>query len=212
METLHDDPNRGFSSSVIERLREREVLLQNGDLVAYYYFTFNDFEKRKIVCMLENLVAQVALHGLQTHQRSVTDILVQLYQKYRNSLHRPSNSELSDALMDMVGVSEKGYVFIVVDALDECSDNNILLKVLRSIHAQQKTRLRVLVSSRPEAGILETLNSLKFFSVPLETSVVDADIERYVDMRLTRSSRWEFLGQDLKDSIRKKLVTGSKGM
>jgi len=212
METLHDDPNRGFSSSVIERLREREVLLQNGDLVAYHYFTFNDFEKRKIVCMLENLVAQVALHGLQTHQRSVTDILVQLYQKYRNSLHRPSNSELSDALMHMVGAFEKGYVFIVVDALDECSDNNILLKVLRSIHAQQKTRLRVLVSSRPEAGILETLNSLKFFSVPLETSVVDADIERYVDMRLTGSSRWEFLGQDLKDSIRKKLVTGSKGM
>jgi len=200
--------NVGASSSTIEALRE--TVVDRECCIAYHYFTFTDAQKARADRMIESIVAQVAHQGWKCKNRRVIDVLCQMYRKYERTSQRPSVSELSRALFTLINLFERS-VYIIVDALDECTESKRLLDFLETLHSWKCPNLRLLVGSRAEAHITTCLSSLKFGNIPLQTRLVDRDIALYVDGRLSRG-KWRYYDRALNHCIRERLLEGAKGM
>jgi len=174
-------------------------------MAAYFFFDFNDLEKQKSNPMLKSLVSQFCqqLHNLPP-------ALELLWSSCHLGQAQPSTDQLLDVLQSM---TESRTSFIVLDALDECSDRAELLSILESISGWKNARLHVLVTSRKERDIEETLENIvcKADMVPLEATVVDNDIRTYVRYRLSTDKglkKWKKESAEIESA----LMDGAKGM
>jgi hypothetical protein len=82
----------------------------------------------------------------------------------------------------MLGEFEE--TFIIFDALDECNEREKLLLLLEKLNSWGTEKLYVLVTSRKERDIEETLESLVTSEIYLQSAVVDVDIHTYLTKRL----------------------------
>lgn len=101
-------------------------------------------------------------------------------------------------------------MYIVVDALDECSDRPELLRHVTTAKIWESPNLHLLLTSRPEPDIrvdLEQISHLKPFTIKVSMSY--NDIEIYLDARLARIKRWS---QGTRDTVKKKLMENVDGM
>jgi ankyrin repeat domain-containing protein 50 len=120
---------------------------------------------------MEALLKQLALHGLTSHS---SDLLKDLKSKQRH----PSIGDLMILLKNEV----KTYsgVFIVIDALDECSD--VVRKDLMS-KIQSLTFVKILVTSRP----IDTIGHDVGADCRLDIFAKDSDIKCYLEGQLSSS-------------------------
>jgi hypothetical protein len=103
-----------------------------------------------------------------------------------------------------------GPIYVVLDALDECTGTRELLETVRTM---KSSNMHLLVSSRSDIDVKETLQGEpKFVVVNMKESLVDLDIKAYVEMRLSESPKLQRFEEDIKDIIRAKVLSGSKGM
>jgi len=84
-------------------------------LIGYYYFDYKDSSKRDIRGMLASVLLQ--LIGDSDRCR---DALYQLYSKCRKGSEQPSHADLATCLQNILKLSGKLPIFIILDALDEC--------------------------------------------------------------------------------------------
>ncbi|KAK6365425.1 hypothetical protein LTR64_008794 [Lithohypha guttulata] len=97
-------------------------------------------------------------------------------------------------------------LFIVVDGLDECdrASRETLLKSLRTL-SQKTPRLKILLSSRPERGILEHLADIPRINMSSDEQR-DATIVRHsVDSQLS------YLSEDVRALVVKRLSSSAQG-
>ena len=99
-----------------------------------------------------------------------------------------SQHPFKEQLLEMLKclVQEFPHVYIVLDALDECTRRDELLRTLKTLTACDLQNLHLLLTSRRERDIEESLGRLadgRNF-VPLELATVDTDILAYVSQRL----------------------------
>jgi hypothetical protein len=117
--------------------------------------------------------------------------------------------------------SEFERLFVIVDALDECSymfcseqtefatHRDTLLNALRKLY--DSTNVNIMVTSRPEVSITYTFPSAK--SLPIRAT--DDDIREYITSRITRASRFLPVlrtSVGLEDLIRSTVVEKAGGM
>ncbi|KAI9820909.1 MAG: hypothetical protein M1826_000823 [Phylliscum demangeonii] len=69
--------------------------------------------------------------------------------------------------------------YIIVDALDECSDWDELLDVMQEIVEWKMSSLHLLVTSRKEKKIEDRFHALQPVLIPLQSRQVDGDIRLY---------------------------------
>jgi len=149
-----------ISSAIIEEI---ENLRQAGlAWIAYYYFDFKDISKRDLRGLLVSLVFQLGgCSGL------FWDVLHKLFTTCRDGSQQPSEAALAKCLKNMLEIPCQIPIFVVLDALDECSSTtgtpsareNVLDFVedlLRSNHPN----LFMCITSRPEQDIHAALNAL----------------------------------------------------
>ena len=104
-------------------------------------------------------------------------------------------------------------VYIVIDAADECSDRRVLVSELIKIYNLQCTKLKLLITSRPEIDLLRDLRNLPTLEIsPTKTStdmvlVVEAMVESAI-----KSGKLKLRDPQLKDDIIKALKKGANGM
>lgn len=105
-----------------------------------------------------------------------------------------------------------GPTFIVIDALDECYSSDPrssdtqghMLKFLRDLHALRLPALRLLVTSRPEPSILQTLRQFHQAELLLsEAKEHRADIAAYVEAHLPKNEPWN---DDMRERATKALT------
>jgi hypothetical protein len=113
--------------------------------------------------------------------------------------------------------AELQSIFIVIDALDECSrldnERQEVLDLINEMGRWSHKSLHLLVTSRKEADIEETLRHLLTHPpISIQGSQVAADIELFIDNRLETGSKFKRLPPDLKLEIRAALVKGANGM
>ena len=178
------------------------VLLQNilqcrdshpNAAVGYFYFDFNDIEKQSSRKAVRSLTFQLALQvdGLST--------LEQLHTKCERGARQPAKDVIESLLRDTTARAEHAY--IVLDAIDECSDRESLLVYLRDLADLQG--LCILATSRREKDIKEQFSPIAKHNIHIQSDVVDKDIFVYARDRVAADMKLKKWGL----TVQKEIVT-----
>ena len=123
---------------------------------------------------------------------------------------QPGSDDLVKTLISLFKDSHRTY--LIVDALDECSERKGLLRTIRRIVQTHSGHVNVLVTSREERDIWEGMEGVILDSVNLECGGLDADIERHIHKCLESDTDWRNDPAHVKEEIQDALVKGAHGM
>jgi hypothetical protein len=84
-------------------------------LMAYFYFDFRDLDKQHRRNLLPSLLVQ-----LSSQSRPCCDIFSRLYSTCHNGAKKPSDEVMIQCLKDMLAITHRQPIYIIMDALDEC--------------------------------------------------------------------------------------------
>jgi hypothetical protein len=136
--------------------------------LAFFYFDFRDDEKKHRRGLLSSLLFQLC-----DQSDTYCNILSDLYSKNREGSQTPSDSDLIRCLEDMLRSQGEAPVHLIVDALDECPDSDTpsprenVLNLVENLVNLHLPNLRICLTSRPEVGIRDVLDRLKFHPISL---------------------------------------------
>jgi hypothetical protein len=177
-----DELSLPYSSSIVQNI----VALKEAGLASmtYFYFDFRDLDKQHIRNLLPSLLIQ-----LSAQSDPCRDILSRLYLEHDNDEQKPRVGMMVQCLRDMLTISDKRPIYIILDALDECpnssgipSPREQVLSLVKDLVDLHLPHLHLCVTSRPEFDIRATLASLALHSVSLhEESGQKKDIVDYVN-------------------------------
>ncbi len=119
---------------------------------------------------------------------SYHDILSTFYSAHRHGAQNPSDDELLRCIKDLLEVPGQPPVYLIIDALDECSNTSAMpspreevLNFVEQLIESRLTNLRLCVTSRPETDIKIVLGPLTFRSISIHNeSGQMKDIENYI--------------------------------
>ena len=117
--------------------------------------------------MLFDLLLSSLLLQLSARSDVFCEILGQMHLTYDKGSRQPSESDLIDCLREMLSVHGQGKVYIILDALDECSNNSGMptsreevLRLLKNLTSLRLPHVHICVTSRPEVDIQMALEHL----------------------------------------------------
>jgi NACHT domain len=173
--------------------------------IAYAYCSY----KRQHEQTLVNLIATLSRQLLQ-ERSDLPDTVQSLYQRHVHKKTRPSVDELRVLLHSVTEIYSK--VFIVVDALDECTEvdrtRDLLLSELIHLQNQSKTVVCLLATTRFITEILDQFENC----VKLEIRATEHDVSRYLDSQILRLAPCVARRKDLQDEIKTKIIEAVDGM
>jgi len=165
--------------------------------LAFFYCDFKEEQKTVLRGLLSSLLVQLCCQS-----DSYCDILSRFYLEHENGSRDPRDKELARCLENLVKVPGQVPVYLIFDALDECSDTSSMpspreevLKMLEQLiidlcHAN----LRICITSRPETDIKVVLLPFTSRSVSLHDEPGQMeDIENYIKAVVNmdpRNRRW----------------------
>ena len=181
---LHWVSLRHSTSSAI--IRDIDRMCAAGlALMAFYYFDFGDSHKQNRRGLLSSLLCQLCAVSDPCYE-----ILSRLYSAHAGGTREPSESALTQCLMDMLRLKGQPAIYIIVDALDECPNisgmptpREEVLEFLEDLINYKLPNVHLCVSSRPEFDIRKALEPLA--PAPFRVSLQDEtgqknDIQDYV--------------------------------
>ncbi|KAF9009653.1 hypothetical protein BDQ17DRAFT_1348524 [Cyathus striatus] len=157
-------------STVIEDIASH--CRREGSKSAYVYFIFDgrssrdEFQHDKFI---RSLVMQLIYPSLPPPVKK-------LYEDCKP--YQPSTKNLEETFLKMTTCFDN--VFIIVDALDECSEWPYLFKWIKSLSHHRRGKLHLFATSRPQSD-LETISSVHF---DLHERHNRDDIKTYVEMEM----------------------------
>jgi hypothetical protein len=180
-------------------------------VTTYWYFTFADREKQKVLNMLLSFVANV-LNGRR-------DIPQRIHELYAQSNHGINQPHLENVL-EMLRVVVQGFddVYIIMDGLDECSKTDSerarLLGIIKEIRGWNIPSMHIFVASRLERDILDEFDDFAsdHIRIQAEGNQVKKDIELFIQKKLSedkRCSRWK---PELKAFVQERISARAGGM
>ncbi|KAJ7114821.1 ankyrin repeat-containing domain protein [Mycena epipterygia] len=168
-----------LSSTVIRKLCSDHQCFSKGTAVAYFYFDFRDQNKQLTEIMLRSIILQLSAQS--PHPYSALDRQYQLLKGQT----LPTYKKLLDVLDKLL--LELHRTYIVLDALDECKDNNLLIALIRNLRDRTNSPLHLLLTSQTRKIFTEALDDLPHISLDLQTT--QSDIRLFVshELRFNRS-------------------------
>ncbi|EWZ78701.1 hypothetical protein FOWG_17079 [Fusarium oxysporum f. sp. lycopersici MN25] len=171
-----------------------------------FFFDFNDARKQKLEDLLRSLAVQLYYTGNEAARR-----LDNLFTSHDDGRRQPDTNALSACVDTMIQTA--GKVFIIIDALDECTAREELLQWLKHL-ASRKAQL--IVTGRPEVEFESAIPRSfgKRNCVQLDKNVINADIRSYVEATLEQKPDFvdKKLSPSILEEIRDKIGDGADGM
>jgi hypothetical protein len=174
-------------------------------VIGYFYFDFNDSEKQSSKKALRSLLFQLALQTSEPLQA-----LEQLYQRCGNGQQQPAEDVIRSLLRAAIARAEQKY--IILDALDECTDREELLTFLHELVDLKQQSLRVLATSRRERDIEDELSGIANHNINIQSALVDEDIRVYVRDRLATDAKLKKWPSAIQDEIITVMMEKASGM
>lgn len=170
--------------------------------IAFIYFEHKQTWKPED--LLGSLLADVARRTWNT----ISPKLIELYKKHRGENSRPSLDDISQLLLSESSHFSK--LFIVIDAVDECSDAKILVKLLKEL-AKLQPILRLLVTGRPN---IRTVQAVYIDSTVLRIKANEEDISIFLDGRINEAEILKsYFDEDLNETVVKdRIIEKADGM
>jgi hypothetical protein len=171
-----------------------------------FFFDFNDARKQKLEDLLRSLAIQLYHTGNEAARR-----LDSLFTLHDDGRRQPDTNALSACVDTMIQIA--GKVFVIIDALDECTAREELVQWLKHL-ASRKAQL--IVTGRPEiefqSAIPQSVDKLN--CVQLDKNVVNGDIRSYVEATLEQKPDFvdKKLSPSILEEIRDKIGDEADGM
>jgi hypothetical protein len=151
--------------------------------MAYFYFDFRDISKQHWRDLVPSLITQ-----LSTQSSAGCDILSRLYTGHGDGAQQPNDDALKRCLIEMLTVRDRHPIYLILDAIDECSDvsgiptsRKRVLQLVKELVDLHIPNLHICVTGRPEVDIRDVLEPLTSRRVSLhDQSGQKKDIEDYV--------------------------------
>ncbi|KAI9768507.1 MAG: hypothetical protein M1839_004029 [Geoglossum umbratile] len=180
-----------------------QTVQSNNIGVAYLYCNY----KAQADQNTTNLLAAI-LKQLVQAQPSMVEPVARLYNYHTSRRTRPSLEEIFSALQSVL--ASYSTVYLVVDALDECSDKEgTRSELLNKLYAlQSKTDLHLMVTSR---FIPEITNEFKS-ALTLEVRASEADVKQFIKGQMYRLPNCVQRDDALQVVVQEKLVKAVDGM
>jgi hypothetical protein len=102
--------------------------------------------------------------------------------------------------------------FIIIDALDECSEISQVAAWLKRLLTAGGERLHVLITSRDKPDITDHLSRIPQQQVIYLDDFTNADIKLYIDSCMKESRQLVQWNKEIQTSIRESLLAGAGGM
>lgn len=156
-----------LSSSIIEDI---QAICQIGlaNLV-FFYFDFRDSDKQNARGLLSSLLTQLC-HTSD----GFSQILSLFYSVHGNGSRQPSEHELMECLKNILELPEQGEIYIVMDALDGCSNfsgyptpREKVLTIIEELINLCLLHVHFCITSRLEVDIQYVLEAFALHEVPL---------------------------------------------
>jgi hypothetical protein len=197
-----------LSSTIIEHLLQH--CYDNASIVtAYFYFDFNDTQKQDPELMLRSLLSQLLQRSFM-----IPKGVDALFLSSDNGQRQPPLHALLEVTPQVM--QQFTHAYIVLDALDECTQLQELMDVLKTVAGWQLDNMHLLMTSRKERDIESSLESYveEEDTVCLQRDVVDRDIQRYVQQRLSDDKKLAKWNKDaaVRQEIEDVLMQGARGM
>jgi hypothetical protein len=187
-------------------------------LMAYFYFDFRDVNKQRLQSLLPSLLTQLAARS-----DPCCDLLSQLHSAHDRGLQRPCDREMIDCLKEMLTLKTEPPVYLILDALDECSVTSTVPpspreEVLEFVDdlvgfIKNLPNVHICVTSRPEHDIRLVLEPRTEHPVSLhDESGQQEDISDYVSAFVRSNPRMQKWRSDDRDVVIKAITENADGM
>ena len=154
--------------------------------LAYFYCDFRDDKKKNLRGLVSSLLVQLC------HQSdSYCDNISKFYSVHAKESRYPSDAALVLCLEDILKLPGQTPVYLIVDALDECSTTGTsdmpparekVLMLMRQLATSKYPNLRICVTSRLEPDLSVVLEPLSSCSISLhDESGQKEDIAGYIE-------------------------------
>ena len=173
--------------------------------VVYFYFDFNDLDKQHTKNLISSLIVQ-----LSAQSPHLPDSLQSAYSRSQNGQKQPTIEDLTILLRQMLKIFKGTY--ILLDALDECTDREELLEFIEALMEWNIQDLHVLATSRKENDIATSLEPLVTLQQGIQSALVNADIRIHIMERLSSDPKLKKWPVDVQKEIEDALMKGAKGM
>jgi hypothetical protein len=181
--------------------------------MAYYYFDFRDSKKQDCYGLLSSLILQLSLESDPCY-----NILSKLHSD-NNRARKPTLIALKKCLKNMLSQPGQGPIYIIVDALDECSNSSgtpsargKVLELIKELVDLGLPDVHLCVASRPEIDIQKALESLNPLQISLHNEIgQEADIIAYIKSVVNSDSVLDWTEED-KNMVINTLSQKANGM
>ena len=190
------------SSTIIEELSD--WCLRTENVLAYWYFDFNDTSRQTVENWLRCVIRQLA-----AVEEAIPQALIDLASEFRAAGKQPTVQKLTLTLNAILENLQRD-VFLVMDALDECPERaghvkrRDLLTYLTQLHSRGHRNLHILATSRAEIDIQRNLENIATQNMRIE-ELFHNDIRLLVQNRLGEGklARWS---REVKGEIEMRLM------
>lgn len=191
-------------SRVIDKLQRNHG--SSGNAVIYSLCEFSNRGEQTTVNLIANLLQQVTE---QIQDKSLQADLILLYKVHSKFGTHPTKQQMKDLLQKYV--AKASTVYIVVDALDECSEAEEDALDFVSVITSIGPTVKVLCTSRTSTTFGEYFSS----GASIEISAQGEDIKKYLESNVQQQrmlSRHMRADPSLKEEIFKTIINECQGM
>ena len=136
--------------------------------------------------------------------------LKELFEECQNGLQKPTDYDLYEVLRSYLSGFQDAY--LLIDALDECTNVEEILELVKLINGWSIRGCHLLVTSRNELPIVNSLKQAMPTELDLTFMPVDEDIAKYIDHMLLSATELKIWNAHAKDLIKVTLMEKGKGM
>ena len=124
--------------------------------------------------------------------------------------------KLLDVLATILNLPEQKTIYCIVDAIDECQNDENLEKFIGQLPSLLKPNanaaVKLFISSRPDWIADNNFLQLKPLKIVLRPEVTEKDIAQVVELELCRLETKLTISKNEKEALKKKLISKAEGM
>ena len=173
--------------------------------IAFLYCSYTRQKEQKFVDLLSCLLLQL----MRAHSQSPETVLA-MCRRHMQKGTRLSSREIIDAIRNVVAESDK--TFIILDALDECSNEDrtrdMLLEEISKL--QETLSITLFATSRSLPGIVSKFQNKRCASLEIRAS--NQDVRRYLARQVTLLPAFVSRNRDLQESVEAEVANSVDGM
>jgi hypothetical protein len=184
-------------------------------MITFFYFDFRDDDKQDVRHLLSSILIQLCVQS-----NKFSEILSSFFEDHDRGFRQPSEDALLECLQSMLKHPGQGTLYVIIDALDECSNSSgcptpreQVLVIVQELIDLRLPHVHFYITSRPEIDIRDVLEPLAVHNVRLhEQAGQNKDIVDYINHFVRSDRKMRRWREEDRQLVIKTLTSRAAGM